>query len=599
MPDLNNQNKKAGKNMNQKKSVLVKRTIKILSVLVLCSTLWTGVLAQERSSVLLGYIVIPDISATMDRLSEIGATVDPAVYNREYFRSKAGSLIGDPELSNIKKGMPVVLMLFQNTGLDNTEGRGINHIEYAAVVPAVDREKYVKSLQEKNIPFEVNDDRVIISDKNSSLFFAQREMKFYREISRQANSSDFRVMVKIDSFMSVYNSTIEATLGMLQAINSMNYYSGGNYAGDVQLAMGKFFIYGLLDLASQSKGYQLDVSFNNKEINFYSEYSAIPGSDLSRFFDGDPQVANKSLSLLPGKGQLTYAGYFDMKRFRDLVESLIAHAVKRDPSLENYVNRELIDAYMAYTNLYSGDFAVTYGFNASSRLEVNVAAATGSNSADHIQVNEKFMSIYSEVIKKYGGSMSGFTGYTLQKNYRKSNGIDVHRYVMNMDTSKMSDAEKEMMEKMLGKEFSMEFAVSNGYIAASTSPENLDRIISNTVDSPAGTDLLSMKAFGPGMGSYIDMDLIGFFEKIIEIGAGDKTEKNPSVERIEKMLKALDTVERNILFSTKYSKGVSYSRCRISTKMITDFIKVSKEQSKADTEENGSGYDEPLDEGGE
>ncbi len=580
--------------MNQKASVLAKKMIRVLFAIIIYTTLWTGGFAQERGSVLLGYIVIPDISGTVDRLGEIGSAVDPAVYTKDYFKSKVGSLLGDPELRNIKKGMPVVFMLFQNTDLDNTEGRGINHMEYAAIVPAIDREKYIKFLQEKNIPCEVNDDRVIISDKASFLFFAQREMKFYRELSRQTNSSDLRVMVNIDSFMSVYNSTIEASLSMLQAMNSMNYYTRGSSVDGVQLALGKFFIYGLLDLAAQSKGYQLDLSFNNKEINFYSEYSAIPGSDLSRFFDGDPQVVNKSLSLLPVKGQLTYAGYFDMKRFRELVESLISHAVKRDPSLENYINRDLIDAYMAYSKLYLGDFAVTYGFN-SSKLEVNVAAATGSSASDHIEVNEKFMAVYSEVMKKYGGSMTGLTGYTLQKNYRKSGGVDVHRYIMNMDTSKMSEVEKEMMEKMLGKEFSMEFAVSNGYIAASTSPENLDRILVNTVNAPAGKDLLSMTAFGPGMDSYIDMDLIGFFEKIIEIAAENKTEKDPSVERIEKMLKALDAGERNILFSAKYSKGVSYSRCRISTKMITDFIKMSKEQSKTDTEGNDSGYDEPSD----
>jgi len=571
-----------------------KAGVLVLSVFFFFS-LWGTVMAEERSASLLGYIVIPDISGTAERLHGYAEAVEPGKYSKDYFSSKLGSQVGDPSLENIKRNMPVVLMLFQNTGMDDSEGSSLNRMEYAVIIPVKDKTRYIESMQKMNMLYDTNDDRLIISNKKSSLFFAQREMKFYRKLSREKYSSDIRAAVNIDNLMAANRSSIETGLKMLQAINTLNQYSGGSSVDEAQLAIGKLFIYSLLELALQSKDYQLDVLFEKEYIDFSGEFSALPGSALSRYFDGETQAGNKCLALLPGRGQLTYAGYLDMARLRELVEDLLSLSLKREPSLENYLNRDLVNAYLDYTRLYTGEFAVTYGFNSSGRLEINAAAATGKSSKEHVEANEKFMALYEEVLKKYSG-ISAFSGYTMEKNYRKSGGADVYRYIMNMDLAKMPDSEKEMMLKMFGEKFIIEFAVSNGYLAASSIPENLDRIIASTVSTPAGTELISMKAFGAGMDSYIDMDIIGFIERIIELSSGDKTVNDPSIENFKKLLKNLNEGERNILLSAKYSKGVSYSRCRVSARMITEFINAVKEADKDDSAQVNSEDDESVEE---
>ena len=328
-----------------------------------------------------------------------------------------------------------------------------------------------------NLPCETNGDKIILSNKKSSLFFAQKEMKNYRKISTQMYSFDARVMVKIDSIMTEYNSGIEMMLKQLQALENSSLYTAQDKQTESLIAIGKIFIYAMLDLASQSKDYQFDMSLSETAIDFSSEYTAIPDSALSRFFDGEPQGLNKSLSLLPEKGQLTYAGYFDMKRFSELIDSLLSGVLKRDASLEKHINRDLINAYMDYSKLYLGEFAVAYGFNSNNTLQVNIAAATKSTSEEFEAANDRFMTLYNELLKKMDGGFSGMSSYTVQKNYRKSSGVNVNRYIMDMTNAKMSDAEKEMMQKMFGKEFIVEYAVSNGYIAASTDPANLDKII--------------------------------------------------------------------------------------------------------------------------
>jgi hypothetical protein len=263
--------------------------------------------------------------------------------------------------------------------------------------------------------------------------------------------------------------------------------------------------------------------------------------------------------------------------------------LKRDASLEKHINRDLINAYMDYSKLYLGEFAVAYGFNINNRLQVNMAAATGSSSEEIEAANDRFMTIYNELLKKMDDSFSGMSGYTVQKNFRKSSGVNVNRYIMDMTNAKMSDMEKEMMQKMFGKEFIIEYAVSNGYIAASTDPVNLDKIIANTIKEPAKTGLQSMEAFGTGMDSYADFDMISFIESIIELSGNiNAAEKNPETEKIKVMLKKLDIADRNILISSKYSKGTAYSRSRISTKLITGLIKSFNEQKKEETKSGES-----------
>lgn len=565
--------------MKKNTSGLIKKTIPALFVCILFLCSWTTVYAKERSAELLGYVIVPDIVQTIDRIGRIAAAIDPEKYNPDALKSQAGAILGDPEFDNIDRTLPVIIMLFQNT-TDGTMA-GFNGIEYAAIIPVKDKMRYMEKLKTMDLPYETNGDKIILSSKKSSLFFAQKEMKNYRKLSSQIYRFDARMMVKIDSIMSVYNSGIEMMLKQMQALETMNLYSGQDKQAESFIAIGKIFMYAMLDLAYQSKEYQFDISFGEKAIDFSSEYSAIPDSALSRFFDGEVQTENGCISLLPGKGQITYAGYFDMKRFRDLTESLLSGVLKRDASLENHINRDFINAYLDYSKLYTGEFAVAYGFNSSNMLQINAAAATNSTSDEFEAVNSRFITLYNEMMKKTDSGLSGMPAYTTEKNYRKSSGIDVSRYIMNMNDEKMTDTEKEMMQKMFGKEFIVEYAISGGYIAVSNDPVNLDKIIANTIKAPEKTGLQSMEAFGKGMDSYIDFDMISFFESIIELSGDISTgEKDTDTESLKNILKKVDKDDRNILISTKYSKGTAYSRSRISVKMITEIIKAFNDQKK-------------------
>jgi hypothetical protein len=580
-------------------SGFIKRTITALFIPLTITFTMIPASAQEKNAALLGYIIIPDIVQTMDRIGKTAAAVNPEKYNPGVIKAQAGAILGDPALDNIDRTLPVVIMLFKNTTRGGT-GNGFTDLEYAAIIPVKDKIRYMKTLESMNLPCETNGEKIILGSKKSSLFFAQKEMKNYRELSGQTYSIDARMMVKIDQIMSEYNAGIELVLKQLQALENSNLYSAQDKQTESLIAIGKIFIYAMLDLASQSKDYQLDISLSETAIDFSSEYSSIPGSALNRFFDGEPQGLNKCLQLLPEKGQLTYAGYFDMKRFSELIDSLLAGVLKRDASLEKHINRDLINAYMDYSKLYLGEFAVAYGFNSNNTLQVNMAAATGSTGEEIEAANDRFMTIYNELLKKMDGGFSGMSGYTVQKNFRKSSGVNVNRYIMDMTNAKMSDMEKEMMQKMFGKEFIIEYAVSNGYIAASTDPLNLDQIIANTITEPAKTGLQSMEAFGIGMDSYADFDMISFIESIIELsGNTNAAEKNPDTDKIKIMLKKLDQSDRNILLSSKYSKGTAYSRSRISTRLITEFMKTFNEQKKEETKSGDSVEIIPEDESGE
>ncbi len=549
-------------------------------ILLICGG--TAAHAQTKASTLLGYIVIPDAGKTLEQFDKIAGTIDPERFKPGSFKMQVGMMLGDPALENIDRTKPSVIMFFYNPSNEKNAQKGVNDLAVAVLLPTKDKTLYKRTFDAMGLANETNGDIAIISNKKTSLTCAQREMKLYRKIAAQTTACDVRVLMKIDSIMSVYNTEITMLMKQMQALTSGSTETSGlNEQQASFLSIGKIIIYVMLDLTAQSKDYQMDLSFNEKSILISSEHSTIPGSALSRFFDGNAPAANKCLALLPEKDQLTYAGYFDMKRFRDLVDNLLAEAIKRDPSLKKDINEALLDAYRKYTELYLGEFAVTYGFDNNGQLQMHLAAATDKTNDDFFAANEKFMTIYKETMSKVGGDAAGFSDYNVQKNFRKSGGVDVHRYVVKMDSSKLKDDEKAMMQKMFGKEFTTEYAVANGFIVASTSPKILDKIIANTISGGGKIELLSMKAFGTGMDSYVDFDVVSFFEKIYEQTVSMKAgEKNPDADKTMSMLKKLRLEDRTILSSSKYSKGSSFNKYQISMKMITDIAKFVNEQKK-------------------
>jgi len=567
--------------MTIKPFISLKKSFTTLFALAFLITAVTTAHAQNKGGTLIGYVVVPDLVRTLDQIQKVADSIDPEKVKSGTLKSQAGAALGDPAFENIDRTRSTVIMFFHNPSNNADAQKSLNDFEVAFFIPAKDKTRYQKTFEAMNLPNDSNGETLIISNKKSSLLSAQREMKLYRKISAQRDKYDMRMLVKIDTIMSVYNAEISMLLNKLQVFDTQIFGGTGDKTQQAAFfSIGKIFLYALADLAAQSKDYQLDVSLNDKSLNFYSEYSAKPGSQLSSFFDGTPPGANKCLSLLPERSQLTYAGYLDMKRLQDLIDSLLAGALKHDPSIAEHLNKDLIDAYKSYTGLFLGEFAVTYGFS-SNHLQIHLAAATDKSSEEYIAVNDRFMEIYNEVMKKAGGELSGFSGYTIQKNFRKSSGIDVHRYVVKMDSSLMKEGEKEMMQKMFGKEFSTEYAVANGFIVASTTPAVLDKIIANTISGGEKNDLISMNAFGTGMDSYYDFDVISFVEKIFEqIIPVKDGETKPEKDNVLKVLKNLSIEDRTLLYSSKYSKGISYNKYQVSMKMITELVKFFNEQKK-------------------
>ena len=131
-------------NMKRITSGLIKKTITVLFISILLPCTWTTVSAQERNAALLGYIIVPDIVQTMDRIGKIAAAIDPEKYNPGVIKAQAGTILGDPALDNIDRTLPVVIMLFKNT-TQGTAGSSLTDLEYAAIIPVKDKIRYLKT----------------------------------------------------------------------------------------------------------------------------------------------------------------------------------------------------------------------------------------------------------------------------------------------------------------------------------------------------------------------------------------------------------------------------------------------------------------------
>jgi len=540
----------------------------------------TSVNAKDKTEKLLGYAVIPDIVQTLGVMEKIAAVIDPVKFKPGTLKGQIGIFLEDPKFENIDRKKPMVVMIFQQTPVNKATSSSRDNISFAVFFPAKDKIRYKKVFDRMNMSSVVKNNMLIISNKMPALTDAQKETDLYLKIAAQKQKTDIRFLLKIDTVMSTYSKEISGFTKIMQTMQEQQSQDIEQAKQNAPfIAMGKLFAYGILDIAMQSKDYQFDISLNEKNIIFSSEHSAKHGTPLNSFYDGEVQGVNQCLSLLPEKGDLTYAGYFDMKRFKTFLDSIVDGAMKKDPAIKKDLDLALIEEYKKFLDFYLGQFAVVYGFDKSSRLEIHLAASTNRSPEDHQAMNEKFIKLYNAAIEKMGNGTAGAATYTMKKNVRKSSGYDVHKYIFKMDYSKMSEQEKNLIQKMFGEEFSMEYAVANGYIVSSTNPQILDKIIINTGTGGSALELQSMKVFGPGMDSYMDFDVIGLVEKIAVLSKSQAGEEsNPVIDDTMKMIKALSPEDRVITSSARYSKGTSYNKYQLSVKMITDMVKFFNEQ---------------------
>ena len=333
---------------------------KYITPFICIMILFTGVTsyAQQKPGKLLGYVIIPDIVQTLGMMEKIAAVVDPVRFKPGALKGQMGAMLGDPKFENIDRTKPMVLMIFQQSPVNKAAGSSRENISFAVFFPAKDKARYKKVFDGMSMSSIVKNNMLIVSNKMPAVTDALKETDLYVKITAQKLKNDIRLLLKIDNVMSIYSKEIAGLTTILQSMEDQQSQDIEQKKQMAQfIALGKLFVYGMMDMADQSKDYQLDISLSEKNILFSSEHSAKPGTPLGSFYDGTAPGVNKCLALLPEKGDLTYAGYFDMKRFKDFLSSTVTGALKRDSSLSKDLDMNLIEEYKKFLDLYTGEFA--------------------------------------------------------------------------------------------------------------------------------------------------------------------------------------------------------------------------------------------------
>ncbi len=572
-------------------SALLRRKTAILLTGLLLLISGQSAFTDQKGATLLGYAVFPDIVKTLDMIEKIAGKVDPNQFRPGALKGQIGMMLNDPSLANIDRTKPLMVTVYYQAEAGGMTAKGVQNISYAAFIPAKNSASYKKVFDGMQMPSAVKGGVLVVGNRKQALDTALATMDLYKKTSADKVRSDIRTLIKIDNIISIFNTELSGFVSQMQTLD-MKQSDGSvqSKQSESLVALGKLFMYGIIDMASQSKDYQLDISVDEKTLLFSSEHSAKPGTPLYNFFDGTPPDKNSCLPILTSKGEMTYAGYFDMKRLNSLIDIIVTGAIKRDPSLKDKIDMSLINEYRNFIGYYLGEFAFVYGFDDNLRFRMDIAASTNRSAESHVAMNEKFITIYRETLKKLSAGNSNIPEYRLEKNVRKSGAFDVHRYILKMDYSSMSETEKASMKKLFGGDFTSEYAVANGFVVMSTDPKTLDRMISNTTTGSGLKELQAMRSFSAGMDSYCDIDIAGFIKKIaLMAGTVEGKEKDPEMQKTLDMLDKMGPEERTLVTSSKYSKGTSFNKYQVSVKMMTDMAKYFKEQ-KASSSKNGSSY---------
>ena len=569
--------------MNKKLSLVL-----FVFLTVVVFLLGFGILSygKEKPFQLLGYAVIPDISATMDKIEKVAGQIDPVSFKPNSLKGQVGMMLGDPAFKNFDNSKPAVAMVFSRPPVSKDGKKRKSDFGFAAFIPVKDTAPGQNTLTQMKIAVKIHEKMLVVGDHDKTINSAMENISLYKSIEAKKLKCDARLLVKIDSIMENFKDEINELIKSLQssskakepakaneAINPGEQTPEDREAKENTEAIGKIVMYWLLDMAQQSVDYRLDITLTSKTILFESEHTTKTGSALNNFFQSSAAGSNKSLSHLPVEGQLAYAGSIDFARLKDYIDSVINGSVKREPSLKKSINQDIINVYKKYIDSFRGEIAFRYGLSEDGKLFACYSVATGKSEEENLAAYEEFLKVYNTAMKKNIKGIS-FSDYSLQRNVRKYKNISIHRYVMKGDYSQIKGQSKEVVDKLLGGELSIELAVVNGFMVGATDKKTLDKIIDKALTKGDEIELLAMKAFGKGMDSYADFDLIGLVGKVFQLFAApaekDGGKTDPKMDEMQQLLKKLEKNDRNILIAGKYNKGASFGSYQIPLRMIID-----------------------------
>ena len=455
------------------------------------------------------YLVIPDIDAALQGVVDLTDVVRPGTLTSKELKMQVGTMLGDPELSNLRPKKPLLLV-----ALNNAEGASIP--PFVAFIPARETEPYAQSLARLGMQTKYDDGILLAATAPGTLEKTDGLRAMYDRIAGAEVSASARLFLHAGHLLEAYGAFLEEQIDSLISVFRLLPLgaaggSGGPEGRELIWTLLKAELKGFLAIARQCNEVQVDLTVGKIGVKVDKVVVAKSGSALSNLFEKSALLQPASFGILEAGGIMSGVFALDADGSARLAKDVLAE-LEKDSDCAKLVTPE-IKALFEDVNGWWPERG-SFGTSSSRESLLNVEAVMEVEDADrYLAVMEEFMNFgkpgtyLHDLYKSMGMDLQP----AIKRDARTHAGVSVHRFKI-FEKMEGSDLLTEEMLKTIPT--SMEIAFVNGLAVMAYTPGELDSLIDTIKgDAPEGElTLQAVRTFGTGRQMYLDYDLIALMK---------------------------------------------------------------------------------------
>jgi hypothetical protein len=325
-----------------------RRGIRGVVIAALLASLMVAALpvASAEEATVLGHFCVRDAKGLTDKIVKLVNKFAPGMGDAmvapqaQQFFQKAG-------MAGVDWSKPVSVALLSGKAFGKTEPVPV------AIFPVANADALQAMTDQPDAPkmLDVRGDYAVAADEEAALkAITPQRLAIYSQWPQIAGTTDVYATFYVSRALNEYMPEIEQQIQQTQQQFEQGGAPGMPGGGPMAMAQQMMKAWGpMAKLASkQARRVSLMAQFNDDSVDMAGRLYAMPDSELSKFFDGQPQETTDLVKYLPADSVMSMNANLEMEAFRPLVK-VVVDALAEPLSITDENRQKINDLIFAST----------------------------------------------------------------------------------------------------------------------------------------------------------------------------------------------------------------------------------------------------------
>lgn len=454
-------------------------------------------------------VAIPDLHGFLDGAEALKGQILPDM-PPNFIKSMLGANLGDPTLSCVPVGEGAAVVIYPK-----------HEIAFIVIEVAKDKAEGLKmAAGGMGMQTESVDSLMVMAFDPKGLNAGKALAKQAQDKWLSKSVPEAILTIKMAKTLNTFDQQINAFMAGIPMMMMMaqsqvpQAQKSSPEAMQAQTRILEAEIRVLQSLLRQIDTVTVHLSGNGDGLHVKKEISVVPGTNLAEFAARNPgTVKDLPGAFLPGNGLIRACFVCDGKALQTLATKE-ADTVMQAMNMTKDERKTITDLIEISLKTWSNSAALEFmPPNALSLAGASISVVEDpANALDAIRKTADFFK--TDGMAGFYKSMGMPMEMKFTEKARTHNGVDIHSFNMQFDLSGMPPQQAEMTKAFLDMSH-YDVAIVDKYQIQAYGDEKIENVIDQVKSGKAtAKPMAAQKAFGPGQGWYVDLNLAGYVEMV-------------------------------------------------------------------------------------